>query len=351
MIRSRALSAACFALLLPVLGACASSGGGPRAPSQRDASGHDQDTPLILRERTLGVMGTELKITVLGRDPVHLESAIDAAVAEMRRIEDMMTSWRPSPLTRLNEAAGAGPQPVPRELAVLVTRSLEIGRLTGGAFDISFAGVGKLWDFKKRPPIVPTPETIRTALKAVDYRRVKANRAARTVTLPNGMRLGLGGIAKGYGVDRAMAVLMRRGIKHAFVNAGGDLKALGKKHGKPWRIAIKHPRDKERILAVLPVSNRCVLTSGDYERFFEHDGQRYHHILDPRTGYPSKGCIAATVVGPDAAFADALATALCVLSPNEGIAIVNSLSGIDAILVGMDGEVHTSSGLKESRKN
>lgn len=171
------------------------------------------------------------------------------------------------------------------------------------------------------------------------------NLEANTVELPAGIRIGLGGIAKGYGVDRAMAVLMEHGVAHAMVNAGGDLKALGRKQSDLWRIAIKHPRDRERVMALLPVSNTCVMTSGDYERFFQYGGRTYHHIIDPRTGYPSQGCMSATVTAPDAAFADSIATAMCVLGPEQGLELIEKLPRVEALLVGMDGEVHSSSGL------
>ena len=292
------------------------------------------------------VMGTSLQIEALGPEGALLEEAIQEAFLELKRVEDVFTTWRPSPLNALNDAAGKGPHPMTREEIVLIGRSLEIGRLTEGAFDVTFAGVGKLWDFKARPPKLPSREEVAAALTKVDYRRVQVDLEGGTVTLPAGMRIGLGGIAKGYGVDRAMALLMKRGIKHAVVNAGGDLKALGRKRDKPWEIAIKHPRERERVLAVLPVSNVCVVTSGDYERFFEHEGKRYHHILDPRTGYPSEGCMSATITAPDAAFADALATAMCVLGPKKGLEIVEKLPRVEAILVDLEGQVHVSSGLK-----
>jgi len=304
-----------------------------------------QDEGLLLRERELGVMGTSLEIRVLGQDADALERALDAAIAEMQRVEDLMTDWRPSELTRLNDAAGQGPHTVPAELAQLIARSVQVCELTGGAFDVTYAGVGKLWDFKQTPPVIPAADEIKRALKCVGYDRVRVDLEENTVDLPDGMRIGLGGIAKGYGVDRAMAVLLEHGIEHAIVNAGGDLKALGRKRGEPWEIAIRHPRDRERVIAVLPVSNTCVVTSGDYERFFEFEGRRYHHIIDPRTGQPSTGCMSATVIAPDAAFADALATALCVLSPEEGLAIVAELPRVECLLIGLDDEIHVSKGL------
>jgi len=307
---------------------------GPRGPR-----------PLVLREKKLGVMGTSLSIGALGQDAGDLDRAIDAAIREMQRIEDLMTTWRDSPLTRLNAAAGEGPQVVPPELAHMVARACDVGRMTGGAFDPTFAGVGRLWDFKRAPPLVPDAAAVDAALASVDYSKIRVDLDANTVELPAGMSIGLGGIAKGYGVDRATKVLIEHGVQHGIVDAGGDLKAMGKKHGELWQIAIRHPRDRERVLAVIPVSNVCVVTSGDYERFFEVEGVRYHHILDPRTGYPSTGCMSATVTGPDAAGADALATALAVLGPEAGLALIEGVPRFEALLVGMDGAVHASSGM------
>ena len=302
--------------------------------------------PLLECERSLGVMGTDLVVRVFGDDEAQLERALDAAIAELERVEDLMTDWRPSPLTRLNAAAGKGPQPTDPELVRILDRSLRLGEVTAGAFDVSFAGVGQLWDFKRVPALLPDSAAVRDALSRVDYRRVRVDVEGGTVDLPARMRLGLGGIAKGYGVDRAMAVLMEQGIEHAVVSAGGDMKLLGRRQGELWEVAIKHPRERDSVMALLRVSNTCVVTSGDYERFFELDGRRYHHILDPRTGYPSQGCLSATVVGPSAEDADALATALCVLEPRQGLELVEALPRTEALLVGMDGRVRVTSGLR-----
>lgn len=344
----------CSIFILFQLGGCfcfyASESAVPHKDEREQSSPRlEEGSPtLTKRERTTGVMGTELKLTVLGSEPEVLEQAIDAAIKELRRIEDLMTDWRPSELTALNEEAGKGPKEVPNELLAIIAHGIEMGKMTKGAYDLTYAGVGKLWDFKKIPPKIPTKEEVTNALIHVGFQRIKINLTASTVELPANMKIGLGGIAKGYGVDRAMTVIMRHGIKHAIVNAGGDMKILGKNSGQPWEIAIKHPRNRERAMASLKISNSCVVTSGDYERFFESDGKRYHHIIDPRTGYPSEGCLSATVVAPEAEFADALATALCVLGPKEGLKVIENLDRVEAILVGMDGKVLPSSGLKKA---
>jgi thiamine biosynthesis lipoprotein len=301
----------------------------------------------VTRRYEGGVMGTELAIEVAGTDAAELDRALEAAEAELRRLDDLLTDWRPSELTRLNDEAGTGPRGVPPELARIVARSLDIGHLTEGAFDVTYAAVGKLWNFKQEPPRVPASAEIEAALAHVGYARVTVDLERSTIDVPSGMRIGLGGIGQGYGADRAMQVLMDLGVESALINVSGDIKALGTKDGKPWEIAIRHPRDRERVLAVLPVENTCVVTSGDYEKCFELEGRRYHHILDPRTGYPSEGCMSATVVAPDCAAADALATALCVLGPERGLELVERLERVEALLVDMRGEVHASSGLRD----
>lgn len=289
-------------------------------------------------------MGTDLTLTVRGPDAAALESALDAAEGELRRVEDLMTDWRPSPLTTLNAAAGGGPCEVPPELMTIIARSLGVSRLTEGAFDITYAGAGKLWDFQAIAPVVPSDVKLREALTRVDWTRVAFDDQRSTVTLPEGFRVGLGGIAKGYGVDRAMRVLQAHGIAHAVVNAGGDLKVLGEDTDGPWEVALKHPRDRDRVMAVMRFSNAAVVTSGDYERFFELDGKRYHHILDPRTGLPATGCMSATVSAPSAELADALATACCVAGPVSALRWAERLPQVEVLCVDMEGRIHRSSG-------
>ncbi|MBW2387539.1 MAG: FAD:protein FMN transferase [Deltaproteobacteria bacterium] len=317
---------------------------------QRSSAGEARSSSasLVSRQRNLGVMGTDLVLEAVGSDAAQLDRALDAAIAELRRVEDLMTDWRDSPLTELNHAAGAGWVEVDRELTELIQRALALGRLTEGAFDISYAGAGQLWDFKTEISALPAPLQITQALANVGWARVRVDATRSRVQLPAGMKLGLGGIAKGYGVDRAMAVLMQHGVEHAMVNAGGDMKLLGRRFGEPWEVAIKHPRDRELAIAALRLSNVSVVTSGDYERFFELDGRRYHHIIDPRTGYPATGAMAATVIAPQAELADALATALCVMQPEPALALIEDMPRTEAILVGLDGVIHASSGLAKS---
>lgn len=310
------------------------------------ATAQDQSPEgLRLHTRAGVVMGTRFELSAWTARGFDVEQAFDAAEAELRRVEDLMTTWRDSPLLRMNARSGEGPVEVPRELARMIDQSLRIARATDGAFDPTWHSVGRLWDFKADPPRIPAESLLEALLERVDWRRVKVDLGASTVELPTGVSVGLGGIAKGYGVDRALEVLRAGGVQHALVDAGGDLRTLGLNGDKPWEIAIRHPRQRDRVLAVVPVSNLCVLTSGDYERFFELDGVRYHHILDPRTGRPATGCMSATVIGPEASLCDALATALCVMGPERGLALIETLDSVEALVVGLDGAVVKSSGL------
>jgi thiamine biosynthesis lipoprotein len=324
----------------------------PPAPPVDERSGVTKTTTTRgvehLREWRGGVMGTSFQLEAIGTDVVELDRILGLVLDELLRVEDVFTVWRESELTRLNQRAGQGPIPVSREVAEVLSISVECGRVTHGAFDISYFPLRPLWNYKAEHPTLPTQAEIDAALAFVDYSRIEVDLERSTVEMPAGFSIDLGGIAKGYGIDRAMRVMLDQGIKNGLVQAGGDTKALGRKFGEPWQIAIKNPRQRGEVFAVLPVANQCVQTSGDYERFFEIDGQRFHHIIDPRTGRPSQGCMSATVIGPEATFGDGIATAMCVLGPEAGMAIIEQLDRVEAVLVGMDGRVHLSSGLQRS---
>lgn len=294
-------------------------------------------------------MGSRFEITAIHRDEAEAHRAIELAYAEIERIEEMISSWRStSETSAVNRRAGAEPQQVSQELFNLVRRSLKLSELTDGAFDITFAGVGRLWDFNDPHPTVPTPEAIRAALDHVGYQKIVLNSADRTLFLDDpGARIGFGAIGKGYAANRAVWALKQQGIASGVVNAGGDLVAFGRQEdGDPWEIGIAHPRRRERIFARLPLTEQAVVTSGDYESFFLIDGKRYAHILDPRTGFPVDHLESVTIVCPDAELADGLATAVAVMGPVEGLALVDRLKGIEALLVDLEGRLHFSSGLR-----
>ncbi len=247
-------------------------------------------------------MGSRFEITVVHRDEATARQAIEAAYAEIERIEDMISSWRASSETSaVNRLAGVSPQPVSQELFNLVRRSVKLSQLTDGAFDLTFAGVGKLWDFNNPSPTVPEEAAIRAALSHVGYQKIVLDSAARSIYLDDpGARIGFGAIGKGYAANRAVWVLKEQGMAGGVVNAGGDLVAFGEQEdGTPWNIGIAHPRQRDRIFARLHLTETAVVTSGDYESFFILDGKRYAHIIDPRTGFPVDDLGSATNVCPD----------------------------------------------------
>lgn len=296
-------------------------------------------------------MGSDLEIEVFGPDQALCDRAVAEARAEIDRLDRMMTDWKPeSPLMDINRAAGERPVPTTPELYFLVERSLRVSELTEGAFDITFAGAGKLWNWRAKDPQVPDAETVKASLATVGWRGVTLDPKERSVFLSKrGMRIGLGAIAPGYAGDRAIEKIRALGIRDACVNVSGDLMAIGKKEGGPWKIGITHPRRKGETLAILPVSNAAVSTSGDYERYFEKDGRRYCHIIDPRTGVPADRCQSVTIVAPNLAFADALATGVFVLGPEQGMALVEKLEGVHALVVAADGTVSLSPGLRKEK--
>lgn len=296
------------------------------------------------------LMGSSASIEVWGDDQATCDAAVADALAEIQRLEVMMTDWKPdSPLMDINKAAGQHPVKVPPELLFLITRSLQVSELTDGAFDISFAGAGKLWNWRAPDPKVPTDEEVRASLATVGWRGIEVDQKASTVYLAKpGMRIGLGAIAPGYAGDMAIAKIRAHGIRKAMVDMSGDLVLIGERDAlRP--VSIRHPRKEGAMIAVLPVANCGVSTSGDYERFFMKDGKRYCHIIDPLTGYPADKCQSVTIVSPTLAFADGLATGVFVLGPEKGMALVEQLEGVEAIIVAADGTVSLSSGLKDTK--
>jgi thiamine biosynthesis lipoprotein len=293
-------------------------------------------------------MGSELAIEVCGPDAAACERAVAAARAELDRLDAMMTDWKPvSPLMDINRAAGVRPVRVPPELFFILRRSLQISELTGGAFDISFGAAGRLWNWRAPDPRIPAPDEVRKALEDVGWKHVILDEQEGTAFLDRpGVRIGLDAIGPGYAADLAMEKIRALGIRDALIDMSGDIRAIGRRGGQPWRIGIRHPRNPEEDLDTLTVTEAGVATSGDYGRFFVKDGKRYSHIIDPRTGYPADACQSVTVVAPVLAFADGLATALCVMGPGPGMALVEKLEGVEALFVAADGTVTVSRGLK-----
>ncbi len=289
-------------------------------------------------------MGTRFRIAVRAPAGPAVQQAIDAAFEEIERIERLLSNFRDdSEISAVNRSAGRGPVAVGADLLAVLDRALTISSLTRGAFDITFAACQGIWSVRERR--IAREEEIQGCLAHVGYQRVALDRGAAAVLLPDPqMRLGLGGIAKGYGIDRAAAVLERAGILEWAVDGGGDIRVRAREGVEPWTMGIAHPRRSGESLGTLVLHSGAVATSGDYERYFEHDGIRYHHIIDPATGRPARRSVAATVLAATAMDADALATALFVLGPELGLAVAESLDGVEALVVAPDLSIHRSSG-------
>ena len=297
-----------------------------------------------LYSRTALIMGTVVEIKAYTGDEKQLDRDITAAFDEMRRVENQFSSFKPdSEISQLNQATG--PFKVSKETAQLLQAGQRIARLSDGAFDMGLGRLIKLWGIETDHPHVPTEAEIRETLERVGPEDLEIDGTTVRKADPE-LKVDLGGIAKGYAVDRAIEVLRQAGVQSAAVNAGGDIRLLGDRNGQPWRIGIQHPRDPKAVLATLPLSNRAVVTSGDYERYFEKDGIRYHHIFDPTSGRPARLCQSVTVVAADATTADALATAAFVLGPIKGLKLLEDQEGVEGLIVTASGDLVQTSGLK-----
>jgi len=303
-------------IFMQVLGACGSK---------------DKD----LLRRTQFIMGTLVEITVHEPDADRAQKAIGQAFDEIHSLEKLMSTHLPdSEISRLNAQAGDKEFfPVSPEVLEVIQRGIYWGDRSSGAFDISIGPVSRLWRFDGDSPSLPDARQLAGAVPLVNFRDIEVE-GSRVRLKRAGMSLQLGAIAKGYAVDRAMDILVSSGIRHAMINAGGDLKALGNRQdGKPWHIGLQHPRKPAKMIASFGLSDKAVATSGDYQRYFMQGSTRYHHILDPANGMPALGVISATVVTETVMDADALATAVFVLGPKKGIELINSLSGTECMVV------------------
>ncbi len=295
--------------------------------------------------RTALIMGTVVDIRAYGEDNKQLEQAVTKAFEEMSRVEQLFSSHiAESEISRLSAATES--LSLSPEVIRLLQMGQQIGADTSGAFNMSLGALKDLWQIEGEEPHIPSEQELSAVLKKtgsgaltiVDDKVIKSKAD---------LKIDLGGIAKGYAVDRAVSVLRQAGVTSATVNAGGDIALLGDKQGRPWRIGIQHPRQTNDLLVTLQLKDQAVVTSGDYERFFERDGIRYHHIFDPVSGKPARQCQSVTVVAADAASADALATAAFVLGPDAGLKLLEGLSNVEGLLVSADGKLMKTSGLPE----
>jgi FAD:protein FMN transferase len=295
--------------------------------------------------REEAIMGTAISVELWCDDRDQAEAAIAAVMAEMRRIDEAMSPHKPtSELSRINRCAAQAAVRLSDEMAHLVARAIDFSALSDGAFDITYAAVGHLYDY--RAGIAPDEAAIAAARDAIGWRHLRLDPGAPSLRFArDGVRIDLGGFAKGHAVDNAAAILARHGIAHAVVSAGGDSRVIGDRRGRPWSIAIRDPRRPGEIAAVLPLTDVAISTSGDYERFFERDGVRHHHLIDPRLGRSPTGVHSVTILAPDGLTAEALSKTVFVLGVEAGLRLVETLAGVDAVVIDDGGRLHASAGL------
>lgn len=327
----------------------------PKADASTEPDSNEPAPPVrkdgtIFAESEL--MGTRVTVNVWlppGKTAADAGATIQASFDEMARIEAIMSEWQPdSELSRFNRAAGGDPIALSPELTEVLARARQIAEITDGAFDPTFHAVGQLWSFHPGS-VPPTREAVAEKLPLVGWRGLEIDPETKRGRLTKaGMMVGLGAIAKGYAADRASALLVERGYPHHVVEAGGDTYARGTKGGKKWMVGIQKPGERG-VVAALPSSDESVVTSGNYQRYFEHEGVRYAHILDPRTGWPlpeDASAQSVTLVAPNATDADAFATAVAVMGPDAGMRFVESRPELQAVVIDHDGNLRVSSGLQ-----
>ncbi|MFC0519579.1 FAD:protein FMN transferase [Mesonia maritima] len=300
-------------------------------------------------KRTLKLMGCKFDITVVAENKNLGDEYIDTAVAEIQRIEKLISSWNPdSQTSAINKNAGKQAVKVDRELFNLIQRAIQISKLTDGAFDISYASMDKIWKFDGSMQKMPSEEEIKASVSSVGFQNIELNAENSTVFLKKeGMKIGFGAIGKGYAADSAKDLLISKGVKAGIINASGDMNTWGTQiSGESWKIAITNPMDKNKAFALLPIQEGAVVTSGNYEKYVEFNGKRYTHIIDPRTGYPSSGIISATVFAPKAELADALATSIFVMGKEVSLNRINQLPKIECIIIDDQGNIFTSNNIK-----
>ncbi len=291
-----------------------------------------------------GVMGTLIRVEAWHEDQAKGQAAVAAVIAEMHRINELMSTYREdSEISLINREAAKAPVVVGEELFAIVSRSLELSKNTDGAFDITYASAGQLYDY--RESVKPSDSRLSEVVQKIDYNFVAIEPDKQSVSFAvEGVRIDLGGIAKGYAVERGVEILKEQGIESGIVTAGGDSRILGVRQGRPWNVGIRDPRDREKVLAMLPLADEAISTSGDYERFFEEDGVRYHHILNPSNGKSVGELRSVTVVGPDAVMTDGFSTSVFVMGVTKGLAFINSLADYEVVIIDSEGKMHASTG-------
>lgn len=291
----------------------------------------------MLHQRRVRLMGNQFEIAVQNPNKEWANLQIDRAIDEIKRIETLLTTFSADSITnQINANAGIKEVEVPDEVFQLISRCIKISKLTQGAFDISYGGFDKqFWNFDLKMKKLPSVENAAQAVRLIDYKKIHLNEKNRSIFLEKkGMRIGFGGIGKGYAADRAKALLLANDVESGFVNAAGDLNAWGtQENGDPWTIGVADPNQKKKMFSSLNITNAAVATSGNYEKFVMIDGKRYSHTIDPKTGFPVSGIKSVTIITANAELADALATPVTVMGIKSGLDLINQMNGINCLII------------------
>jgi FAD:protein FMN transferase len=303
-----------------------------------------------LHKRVLRLMGNRFEISVVSEDEQWANDLIDAAIAEIRRIEDLLTTFKETSQTNeVNANAGIRPVKVDKEVFDLIARSIRISDLTQGSFDITYGSIDKqLWNFDTTMKALPDKETAKQMVRLINYKNIVLDEKEHTVFLKEkGMRMGFGGIGKGYAADKAKLLLQQNGVESGVVNAAGDLITWGAQpDGKPWTVGIADPNSSHHPFSYLNISGMAVATSGNYEKYAVIDGKRYSHTIDPKTGYPVGGIKSVTIICSSAELADALATPVTVMGIKVGLNLINQMKGIACIVIDDNDRLYTSNNIR-----
>ncbi len=309
-----------------------------------------QAGPATLHRRVLRLMGNRFEISVVERNERKAEICIDAAIDEIRRIEKILTTFNEDSQTALiNRNAGIQPVKVDEEVFGLIKRCIRFSEITQGAFDISYGSIDKkLWNFDLQMTEIPSREIAAQSVHLINYRKILLDEENKSVFLKErGMRIGFGGIGKGYAAERAKLVLIAKGIENGVVNAAGDLCAWGyQPDGKPWTIGIADPDSTRHPFSSFNITDMAVATSGNYEKYIMIDGKKYSHTIDPKTGLPVTGIKSVTIISPHAEIADAMATPVMIMGIRVGLDMINQLKGIGCIIIDDQNKIYTSRNIK-----
>jgi FAD:protein FMN transferase len=306
----------------------------------------------LLHKKVVKLMGNRFEISVVSEDSEWANARIEDAINEISRIEKLLTTYNDNSQTNLiNQNAGIQPTVVAREVFELIERSLRISALTQGAFDISYGSIDKsLWNFDKKMTKLPDKDLAKEMVRLINYKNIKLNEQNCSVFLKEkGMRIGFGGIGKGYAAEKAKTLLKQKGVKSGIVNAAGDLTTWGvQPDGKPWTIGIADPNAQNQAFSYLDISDVAVATSGNYEKFVVIDGKKYSHTIDPKTGLPVMGVKSVTIISPNAEIADAMATPVMVMGIKVGLDLINQMQGIACIIIDENNKIFKSKNINIS---